>query len=189
MHCIQIDILETLQNSNRGFNVKVKVKWFRYRPGVAQRVGRSIALLFHDRGTRKGWVVSSTPWPHFTPGKDTVPILQEGRWAPGPVWTDGISRPHRDSIPDRLARSSVAIPTELPGPHILYYIFAYISYERCHPVEAGFVYSNNCVSNKRCRHWIREMCTRAPSVSIPILVNNPNLKRTSARAAASSLPK
>jgi len=22
-------------------------------------------------------VVSSTPWPHFTPGKDPVPILQE----------------------------------------------------------------------------------------------------------------
>jgi len=24
-----------------------------YRPGVAQRVGRGIALLFHDRGTRR----------------------------------------------------------------------------------------------------------------------------------------
>ena len=31
-----------------------KVKWSRYRPGVAQRVGRGIALLFHDRGTRRG---------------------------------------------------------------------------------------------------------------------------------------
>ena len=28
------------------------------------------------------------------------------------------SRPYRDSIPDRPARSSVAIPTELPGPHL-----------------------------------------------------------------------
>ena len=52
-----------------------KAKWSRYRPGVAQRVGRGIALLFHDRGTRRGWVVSSTPRPHFTPGKDSVPIL------------------------------------------------------------------------------------------------------------------
>ena len=34
---------------------------------------------------------------------------------PGPVWTGGKSRPYRDSIPDRSARSSVAIPTELPG--------------------------------------------------------------------------
>jgi len=31
-----------------------KVKYSRYRPGVAQRVGRGIALLFHDRGTRRG---------------------------------------------------------------------------------------------------------------------------------------
>ena len=37
---------------------------------MAQRVGRGIALLFHDRGTRRGWVVNSTPRPHFTPGKD-----------------------------------------------------------------------------------------------------------------------
>ena len=64
-----------------------KVKCSRYRPGLAQRVGRGIALLFHDRGTRRGWVVRSTPRPHFTPGKDPVPILQEAGWAPGPVWT------------------------------------------------------------------------------------------------------
>jgi len=34
---------------------KVKgVMCSRYRPGVAQRVGRCIALLFHDRDTRRG---------------------------------------------------------------------------------------------------------------------------------------
>jgi len=55
---------------------QVKVKWSRYRPGVAQRVGRGIALLFYDCGTRKGWMASSTPRPHFTPGKDPVPIVQ-----------------------------------------------------------------------------------------------------------------
>ena len=49
----------------------------------------------------------------------TVPILQEGGWAPGPVWTDGKSRPHRDSIPDRPAHSSVAIPTETKGSLVL----------------------------------------------------------------------
>ena len=32
----------------------------------------------------------------------------------------GKSRPHRDSIPDRPARSSFAIPTELPGPRTLF---------------------------------------------------------------------
>jgi len=81
------------------------IKCSRYRPGVAQRVGRGIALFFHDRGTRRGWVVSSTPRPHFTHGKDPVPIVQEAEWAPGPVWTRGKSRPHRDSIPDSPARS------------------------------------------------------------------------------------
>ena len=52
-----------------------KVKWSRYRPSVAQGVGKGTALLFHDRGTRRGWAVSSTPRPHFTPGKDPVPIV------------------------------------------------------------------------------------------------------------------
>jgi hypothetical protein len=62
---------------------------------VAQSVGRGIALLFHDCGTRRGWVVSSRLRPHSTPGKQPVPILQEAGWAPGPVWTGEISRPHR----------------------------------------------------------------------------------------------
>jgi hypothetical protein len=35
-------------------NFKVKVKWCIYRPGLAERVGRNIALLFHDRDTRRG---------------------------------------------------------------------------------------------------------------------------------------
>ena len=79
-------------------------------------------------------MVSSTVRPHFTPGKDPVPIVQEAGWAPGQVWTGGKSRPHRDSIPDRPACSSVAIPTELPGPythththtHTYIYIYIYI---------------------------------------------------------------
>jgi len=82
-----------------------KVKCYRYRTCVAQRVGRGITLLFHDRGTRRVWVVSSTPLPQFIPGKDPVSTLQEATWAPGPVWTGGKSRPHRDSIPNRPARS------------------------------------------------------------------------------------
>ena len=98
-----------------------KVKWSRSRPGLAQRVGRGIALLFLDRGTRRGWVVSSTPRPHFTPGKDLVPILQEAGWVPGPVWTGGKSRPHRDSIPDRPARSQSLYRLSYPA-HIYIYI-------------------------------------------------------------------
>jgi len=77
-----------------------------YRPGVTQRVGRCIALLIHDRGTRSGWVVSSTPWPHFTPGKDPVSFIQEGGWAPGPVWTGENSHPHRPARSQSLYRLS-----------------------------------------------------------------------------------
>jgi len=109
------------------------VKWSRYRPGVAQRVGRFIALLFHDRGTRRGWVVSSTPRPHFTPGKDPVPILQTAGWAPGSVWMGGKSRPHRDSIPDRPTRSQSLYWLSYPAhthtqthTHTHTYIYIYI---------------------------------------------------------------
>ena len=94
---------------------------------VAQRVGRGIALLFDDRSTRRGWVVSSTPWPHFTPGKDQVPILQEAGWAPGPVWTGGKSRPHRDSIPDRPARSQSLYRLSYPAHIISQYSVKFLS--------------------------------------------------------------
>ena len=67
---------------------------------MAQRVGRGIALLFHNRGTRRGWVVSRTPRPHFTSGKDPVPILQEAGWTPQPDWTGGKSPPQRDLVQD-----------------------------------------------------------------------------------------
>jgi len=48
---------------------------------------RGIALLFLDYGTRRGWGVSVTIQPIFTPGKNPVPIVQEAGWAPGPVGT------------------------------------------------------------------------------------------------------
>jgi len=53
-----------------------KLKWSRHRPGVAYRVCRDIALLFHDRITRRGWVVSSTPRLHFTSGKTRYPFYR-----------------------------------------------------------------------------------------------------------------
>ena len=85
--------------------LKVQVKWYRYKPDVTQGVGTGIALLFHDRGTWRGWGISSTPRPHFTHGKDPVPILQEVGWATGPVWMARKPRPHRDSFPESPAHS------------------------------------------------------------------------------------
>jgi hypothetical protein len=73
---------------------------------MAHRESRRIALLFHDHGTRRGWGVSVTPHPLFTPGKDPVPIVQETGWAPGPVWT-GVENLAPTAVwsPDRPARS------------------------------------------------------------------------------------
>ena len=121
----------------------VKVKRSRYRPGVAQRVGRGIALLFRDPGTRRGWVVSSTSRPHFTPRKDPVTIVQEAGWAPGPVWTGGKSRPHRDSIPDRPAPIQSLYWLSYPANSFVQYIYNSNSFnsssnvnvlDRSHPI-------------------------------------------------------
>jgi len=60
-------------------------------------------------------VVSSIPRPHFTPRKQPVPIVQEAGWASGPVWTDGKSRPLRDSIPDHPARSQSLYQLSYPA--------------------------------------------------------------------------
>ena len=76
-----------------------KSKCSRYRPGLAQRVGRGIALLFHDRGIRRG--VSD---------QQHIPAVLYPRERPGAHFTGGwvgpraglVGReisPHRDSIP------------------------------------------------------------------------------------------
>ena len=54
----------------------VKVKCSRYRPGVAQRVGRGIVLLFHDRGTRRGEWSAARPGRTLPPGKTRYPFYR-----------------------------------------------------------------------------------------------------------------
>jgi len=74
-------------------------------------------------------------WSAARPGKDPVPIVQEAGWASGLTWTGEKSRSHRDSIPSRPARSSVAIPTELAGPQyiiIIIIIFIIIKLHSSH---------------------------------------------------------
>jgi len=83
---------------------------------VAQRVGRGIALLFHDRGTRRGvsdqqhapvaLYPRDRPGTHFTGGWVGPRAGLGGRKISSPLGFDaGPSSP-----------KSVAIPTELPGP-------------------------------------------------------------------------
>ena len=90
-----------------------------YTGRTAHRESRGIALLFHDHGTRRGWGLSVTPRPLFTPEKDPIPILQEVGWAPGPVWTGAenlASTGIRSS--DRPARSQSLYRLSYPGPQL-----------------------------------------------------------------------
>ena len=43
---------------------------------TTHRGRRGIALLFLDHGTRRGWWISVTPRPLFTPGKDMISIYR-----------------------------------------------------------------------------------------------------------------
>jgi hypothetical protein len=94
-------------------NIKVKVPRNRLE---SPEGGRGIALHSLDLGARRvGW---PAPRPgRFITGKEPVPIVQEAGWAPGPVLT--YAKNHASTgvrSPDRLARSPVAIPTELSRP-------------------------------------------------------------------------
>jgi len=101
-------------------HLNVTVKWSRYRPGVAQRVGRVIALLIHDRGTRRAVSgqqhASAALYPRERPRTHFT-----GGWVDPRSGLDGrkISSPP-GSIPKRPARRSVAIPTELLGPQLVH---------------------------------------------------------------------
>ena len=95
--------------------IKVKVKCSRYRPGVAQRVGTGIALLFHDHDQGGVW---SAAHPSCT-----LPLGKK-RY-PGLVWMGGKSHLHRDLIPDCPARSQSLYRLSYPA-HILYiYIYTH----------------------------------------------------------------
>ena len=64
-------------------------------------------------------MVSSTPRPYFTPGKDPVPIVQGAGWAPGPVRTGGKSRPTGIRSPDGPARSQSPSRLSYPAHNIV----------------------------------------------------------------------
>ena len=88
-------------------------------------------------------MVSGMPQPHFTPRKDPVPILQEAGWATGPVWTDRKSRPHRDSIPDRPARSQALYRLSYLAHLILHTLFIFlIKYQICNALDHVFFYTD-----------------------------------------------
>jgi len=86
---------------------------------VTPRVGRVIALLFNDRNTRR-WVSGQQHAPAVLYPRERPSAHFTGGWVGPMAGLDGCgkSRPHRYSIPGRPARSSVAIPTEIPGTQL-----------------------------------------------------------------------
>jgi len=87
---------------------------------------RGIALLFYDHGTRRGWGISVTPRPLFTPGKDPVPIVKEAGCSPGPVWrcADNLALSGIRS-PDSPTRNQSLNRLSYPA-HILHIVYMYL---------------------------------------------------------------
>jgi hypothetical protein len=62
-----------------------------------------------------GWVINAKPRPLYTRERDPVPTVQEGGWAPGPVWTGaekltptGIRSTERPGVASRYTDCAVA---------------------------------------------------------------------------------
>ena len=80
-----------------------------------EREWRYSSTLFNLVGSW-GWVVNATPRPLYPHERDPVPIVQDGGWAPGPVWTGAenlaptgirsVDRPARSESLYRLRYSS-----------------------------------------------------------------------------------
>jgi len=65
------------------------------------------------------------------PGKDSVPIVQEAGWAPGPVWT-GVENlaPTGIRSPDHPAHSELLYRLSYPGPRVCsfeYNLYCHVS--------------------------------------------------------------
>jgi len=100
---------------------------------VAQRVGRGIALLFHDRGTRRGEWSAARPGRNLPPGKTRYPFY---RRLGGPQGRSGRAEnlvPTGISIPDRPARSQSLYRLSYPA-HILQSINKLLSYNQLQKV-------------------------------------------------------
>jgi len=74
---VSLDSSNNIAETNRDGQEFIKDKVLPLQAPVAQRLGIGIAVLFHVRGTRRGWVVCSMPRPHFTTGKTRYPFYMK----------------------------------------------------------------------------------------------------------------
>ena len=110
-------------------------------------------------------MVSSTPRLLFTHRKDPVPIVQEAEWAPGPVWTGGRSRRHRDSIPDRPACSQSLYRLSYRGHNV----FVLYSILFIHSSSSSSSSSSSIGTTAHCGLWPVEQCPSILSYLPPTL--------------------
>jgi len=95
---------------------------------MVHRGSRGIALLFFDHGTGRGWGVSVTPRPLFTPGNTRYPLY---RRLGGPQGRSGqvrkISPPTGIRSSDRPARSQSLYRLSYPGPLQIKYVLLIVT--------------------------------------------------------------
>jgi hypothetical protein len=76
-----------------------KVTFTLKRVMEVQRGSKVIALHFLETRHLMGWVVNVTGL--LAAGSDPVPIVQDTRWVPGPIWMGAQNlAPHRNSNPE-----------------------------------------------------------------------------------------
>ena len=101
-----------------------------------------------------GWMVSTIPWPLYAMDKAPISIVEEARWASGPVWTctekikyltsTGVRTPDRQA--HRKSLNRLCHPTALDsrydqhftGTYVLLQVFSNI---QTSTVQSGEVYS------------------------------------------------
>ena len=96
--------------------VNKKVKWSRFWPGVAQRVGRGISLLFHDRGTKGCEWSAAHPSRTLLPGKSRYPLYRRLGGAQGRSGRVENLVPIGIQSPDRPVSSESLNRLSYPGP-------------------------------------------------------------------------
>ena len=128
-HCIATEWQQETWSSITFLNKNAKctlVQALRLCTGrTAHRGSRGTVLLFLDHGTRRGWGVSVTPRPLFTP-KEKPGTHCTGGWGGTRAGLDrcGKSRPRRNSIPDLPTRSQSLYRPSYPAhtlnrPHFI----------------------------------------------------------------------
>ena len=104
-------------------------------------VAEEYLYSYFNLGSRWGWVVSAMPLsPPLPQKRDLLPILREGGWAPGPVWTGAENVALTEILsPDT---SEFVLNTKEADSSVML-VFTYIT-TACHVPEDYNAYTHLC---------------------------------------------